>query len=150
MKKSALSILVVFCLVIGLSVQVTSKQAQQPPQQKPEDIQKNLVLVEKTQPAPEKMKAGLESITAKDSITLLTYIASDLMEGRETTTRGYRLAAEYAASLLTLWKLKPGGDQPSMGRMMMGMPFGPEQPRQTPPERSYLQEFGMKELTGST
>ena len=81
---------------------------------------------------------------------MLTYIASDLMEGRETTTRGYRLAAEYAASLLALWKLNPGGDQPGMGRMMMGMPFGPDRPPQTPPGRSYLQEFAMKETTDST
>jgi len=146
MKKSALSILVVFCLVFGLSAQAPPQQSQQ---QKPEDIQKNLVLVEKTQAVPDRMKAGFESITAKDSITLLTYIASDLMEGRETTTRGYQLAAEYAASLLALWKLKAGGDQPIMGRMMMGMDFGPDQPRQAP-ERSFLQEFAMKEITDSS
>jgi Peptidase family M28 len=148
MKKSALAVFIVLCLVFGLSAQ--TQHAQQPPQQKPEDIQKNLVQVEKTQVVPDKMKPGFESITAKDSIAMLTYIASDLMEGRETTTRGYRLAAEYAASLLALWKLKPGGDQPSMGRMMMGLPFGPEGPRQTPPERSFLQEFAMREITDST
>jgi hypothetical protein len=146
MKKPALTILVVFCLVFGLRAQ---SPPQQSPQQKPEDIQKNLVQVEKTQAVPDKMKTGLESITAKDSITLLTYIASDLMEGRETTTRGYQLAAEYAASLLAIWKLKAGGDQPMMGRMMMGMGFGPDQPRQTP-ERSFLQEFAMKEITDSS
>jgi len=146
MKKSALTILVVFCLVFGLSAQAPP---QKPPQQKPEDIQKNLVQVEKTQPVADKLKAGFDSITAKDSITLLTYIASDLMEGRETGTRGYRLAAEYAASLLALWKLKPGGDQPTMGRMM-GMGFPPDQPPQTPQERSFLQEFAMKETTDST
>lgn len=148
MKKSALSVLVVFCLVFGLSAQVPSQPAQQSQQPKPEDIQKNIVQVEKTQTVPDKTKAGFETITAKDSITLLTYIASDLMEGRETTTRGYQLAAEYAASLFALWKLKAGGDQPIMGRMMMGMGFGPDQPRQAP-ERSFLQEFAMKEITDS-
>lgn len=147
MRKSALSVIIVFCLVLGLSAQAPPPQ--QSPQQKPEDIQKNLVQVEKTQPVADKLKAGFESITAKDSIAMLTYIASDLMEGRETSTRGYRLAAEYAASLLALWKLKPGGDQPAMDRMMMGLPFGPERPRQTPPERSFLQEFVMKETTDS-
>ena len=147
MKKLALSILIVFGLVFFLSAQTLPPQKAQP---KPEDIQKNLVLVEKAQPVPDKLKAGFDSITANDSITVLTYIASDLMEGRETTTRGYRLAAEYAASLMGLWKLKPGGDQPGMGRMMMGMPFGPDRPPQTPPQRSYLQEFAMKETTDST
>ena len=146
MKKSALSIFVMFCFVFGLSAQTPPQQAQEP---KPEDIQKNLVLVEKTQPVPEKLKAGFESITAKDSITLLTYIASDLLEGRDTATRGYQLAAEYAASLMALWKLKPGGDQPAMDRTMMGMRFGQEPPRQAP-ERSFLQEFAMKETTDST
>ena len=146
MKKSPLTILIVFCLILGLSAQTPPPQKAQP---KPEDIQKNLVQVEKTQPVPDKLKAGFESITAKDSIAMLTYIASDLMEGRETTTRGYRLAAEYAASLLSLWKLKPGGDQPGMDRMMMGMRFGPDQPPQTPPQRSFLQEFAMKETTDS-
>ena len=146
MKKSALTILVVFCLVFGLSAQAPPQQSKH---QKPEDIQKNLVLVEKTQAVPDKMRTGIESITAKDSITLLTYIASDLMEGRETTTRGYQLAAEYAASLLALWKLKAGGDQPMMGRMMMGMVLGSDQPRQAP-ERSFLQEFAMKEITDSS
>jgi len=146
MKKSPLTILIVFCLILGLSAQTPPPQKAQP---KPEDIQKNLVQVEKTQPVPDKLKAGFESITAKDSIALLTYIASDLMEGRETTTRGYRLAAEYAASLLSLWKLKPGGDQPGMDRMMMGMRFGQDQRPQTPPQRSFLQEFAMKETTDS-
>src|SRR4030065_2801329 len=101
MKKSSLTILIVFCLVLGAGTQTPPQQSQQP---KPEDIQKNLVQVEKTQAVPDKMKAGFESITAKDSITLLTYLASDLMEGREPTTRGYQLAAEYAASLLALWR----------------------------------------------
>jgi len=146
MKKPQLTILIVFCLVFGLSAQAPSQQAQQP---KPEDIQKNLVQVEKTQPVQDKLKAGFESITAKDSVAMLTYIASDLLEGRDTATRGYQLAAEYAASLMSLWKLKPGGDQPGMDRMMMGMRFGQEPPRQAP-ERSYLQEFAMKETTDSS
>lgn len=147
MKKTILAVLLSFCLVLGLSAQTPPPQKEQA---QTEDIQKNLVLVEKPQTVMDKMKAGFESITAKDSITMLTYIASDLMEGRDTATRGFQLAAEYAASLFALWKLKAGGDQPMMGRMMMGMGFGPDQPRQTPPERSYLQEFALKETTDSS
>lgn len=147
MKKTILAVLLAFCLVFGLSAQTPPPQKQQA---QAEDIQKNLVLVEKTQPVPDKMKPGLETITAKDSITMLTYLASDLLEGRDTATRGYQLAAEYAASLMSLWKLKPGGDQPRMDRMMMAMRFGQEPARQTPPERSYFQEFAMKETTDSS
>jgi hypothetical protein len=144
MKRPVLAVLVVFILFLGLSAQTP------PPQQpKPEDIQKNLVQVEKTQPVADKLKPGFDTITAKDSITMLSYLSSDLLEGRETTTRGYRLAAEYAASLMALWKLQPGGDQPMMDRMMM-FRFGPEQAPRTPPGRSYLQEFAMKETTDST
>src|SRR4030066_480014 len=36
-----------------------------------------------------------------------------------------------------------------MGRMMMGMGFGPAQPPPAP-ERSFLQEFAMKEITDSS
>ncbi len=147
MKKPVLSILVVFILVFSLGAQAPQPQAQQP---KPEDIQKNLVLVEKPQAIPETLKKGFETITSKDSITLLTYLSSDLMEGRETATRGYQLAAEYAASLFSLWKLKPAGDQPSTGRRGMMMARGRGQAPTAPRERSYIQEFALKEITEST
>ncbi len=146
MKKPVLACLLTFCLVFSLG-------AQNPPPQKEqaqtEDVQKNLVLVEKPQPVTDKMKAGFESITAKDSIAMLTFIASDLLEGRDTASRGYELAAEYAASLMRLWKIKPGGDMPGMGAMNLARYFGEQTPR-TPPERTYFQEFAMKETTDST
>jgi len=147
MKKAVLSVLVIFVLAFGLSGQAT-QQAQQP---KPEDVLKNLVLVEKPQAVPDKMKTGFDSITAKDSLAMLTYISSDLMEGRETTTRGYQLAAEYAASLFTLWKLKPAGDQPGMGRMgFRGFDRGADASRAAPQEKSFLQELALKETTDSS
>jgi hypothetical protein len=139
MKKKILIALFVVATMFYL-------QAQQPPQQqmKLEDVQKALSLVDKAQPAPDKYKAGLEAITAKDSLAMLSYIASDWMEGRETGTRGYSIAAEYAASLFKLWGVKPAGDMPSGGggqRGMGGPPAGqPAQPR----ERSYFQEFALK------
>ncbi len=138
MKKSVISILIVVTMVFAL-------KAQAPQQPKPEDILKNLVLVEKVQAAPERMKAGFDSITAKDSLTMLSYISSDLAEGRETATRGYQLAAEYAASLLSLWKLKPAGDVPGMGRMMF-RGRGLEGAQMPPQEKSYFQELVMKEI----
>ncbi len=146
MKKTILAALLAFCLVLGLSAQTPPPQKQQA---QAEDLQKNLVLVEKPQPVTDKVKVGFESITAKDSIAMLTYIASDLLEGRDTATRGYELAAEYAASLLRLWKVKPGGDMPGMGAMNLARYFGEQTPR-TPPERGYLQEFAMKETTDSS
>jgi Zn-dependent M28 family amino/carboxypeptidase len=142
MKKHFLAVVLVF-------VSLAMLQAQAPPQQqmKPEDVQKALCLVDKPVPAPDKFKAGLEAITAKDTLAMLTYISSDLLEGRETATRGYALAAEYAASLFKLWGVKPAGDMPRMGGFRMGGGRG-QQP-QAPRERTYFQDFAMKETTDS-
>ncbi len=137
MKKAFACLFLCLILVLGVT-------SQTPPQPKPEEILKNLVLVEKPEPVPEPMKAGFDSITARDSLALLAHISSDLMEGRETATRGYHLAAEYAASLFKLWNVKPAGDTPASSRMgFMGMGNQPS----APPERGYLQEFAMKEVS---
>ncbi len=123
--------------------------AQVPPQQqqmKPEDVQKSLSLVEKPQPAPDKYQPGLAAITAKDTMAMLNFVASDTLEGRETATRGFQTAAEYAASLLKLWGVKPAGDMPGFrgGFRMFG---SPQQRPATPPERTYFQEFALKKVT---
>ena len=78
MKKKILIALFVVATMFYL-------QAQQPPQQqlKLEDVQKALSLVDKAQPAPDKYKAGLEAITARDSLAMLAFMSSDWMEGRE-------------------------------------------------------------------
>jgi Peptidase family M28 len=142
MKKNALAVVLVFAMLIGLRAQGPPPQQQM----KLEDVQKALCLVDKPQPAPDKFKAGLEAITAKDTLAMLTYISSDLMEGRETGTRGYAQAAEYAASLLKMWGVKPAGDMPmAMGGFRMG--GGRSQAPQTPQERTYFQDFAMKETT---
>jgi hypothetical protein len=138
MTKKLVPLVLVFALIIGLRAQGPPPQQQM----KLEDVQKALSLVDKAQPAPDKFKPGLEAITAKESIAMLTYIASDLLEGRETATRGYALAAEYAASLFKLWGVKPAGDMPVMagGFRMRGGPAP-----QTPRERTYFQDFAMRE-----
>ena len=145
MKKPVMAVLLFAVLAFTISAQVPPQQ----PQPKPEDLAKNLVLVEKAQSVPDFMKAGFESITAKDSIAMLGYLASDLLEGRETGTRGYQLAADYAASLFALWKLKPAGDLPSrgFGRRMMG---GPAPQSANPPEKTYLQDFALQETSESS
>jgi len=144
MKKPALAVLLVAFLAFSLSAQAPQQQ----PQPKPEDLAKNLILVEKAQSAPDSMKAGFEAITAKTSIAMLSYLASDLLEGRETGTRGYQLAADYAASLFALWKLKPAGDLPprAFGRRMMA----PAPQSANPPEKTYLQDFALQETIESS
>ncbi len=138
MTKKLVPLVLVFALIIGLRAQGPPPQQQM----KLEDVLKALSLVDKAQPAPDALKPGLEAITAKDTLAMLAYISSDLMEGRDTGTRGYAQAAEYAASLLKMWGVKPAGDMPVMtGGFRMRGPQAPQAPR----ERTYFQEFTMKD-----
>jgi hypothetical protein len=138
MKKSFLTILLVVALVL-------STGAQSPPQkQSQEDMEKNLVLVDKPQAVPDSMKAGFEAITADNVMALLTFISSDLLDGRDTASRGYKIAAEYAASLFKFWGIKPAGDMPSRGRFR-GMTRGAG--GATQPKRTYLQEIVFRETS---
>lgn len=52
---------------------------------------------------------GLESITANDLRSHLMFLASDELEGRETTFRGQKVAAQYIASVFRKLNLKPAG-----------------------------------------
>jgi len=140
MRKNILIALFVFGMIFSLQAQAPQQQ-----QMKLEDVQKALNLVDKPQPVPEKYKAGFDAITANDSLAMLTYIASDSMEGRETGTHGYAMAAEYAASLLKMWGVKPAGDMPSFGGGRGGARGGA--PAANPPARTYFQEFGLKTVT---
>jgi len=144
MKKPAFTLLVSLMVILSVSAQT------QAPAAKPDDRIKNLDLVAKIEPVPGTFKAGFESISARDSLAMLSFIASDLMEGRETGTRGYQAAAEYAASLFGLAKLKPVGDAAPrpMGGMMQ-MLAGSQAPPKAP-EITYLQEFPLVETTESS
>ncbi|MCX7975377.1 MAG: M20/M25/M40 family metallo-hydrolase [Candidatus Aminicenantes bacterium] len=141
---------VISWLILGLFV-ICSGGLPQPTgqsQAKPEDLLKNLVLVEKVAEVPAKMKIGLESIKPKESLAMLTYLASDLLEGRETGTRGYQLAAEYVASLFSLWNIQPAGDRQT-GLSGRFSPLASDQ-AQAQPQRSYFQEVVLKEIAESS
>lgn len=131
-----------------IAIAFLSLEAQVPPQEKLklEDVQKALSLVDKPQPAPDKYKAGLDAITAKDTMAMLSFVSSDWMEGRETATRGYAIAADYAASLFKLWGVKPAGDMPGFGGGRRGF-GGPSAAPANPPERTYFQEFALKSVS---
>jgi hypothetical protein len=144
MRKNVFAVVLVFSLLLGLRAQGPPPQQQM----KLEDVQKALCLVDKPQPAPDRFKPGLEAITAKDTLAMLSYVASDLLEGRDTASRGYALAAEYAASLFKMWGVKPAGDMPMM-QMGFRMGGGRGQAPPAPRERTYFQEFTMKEVSDS-
>lgn len=137
----------VFLVALVLACVSMPTRAQMPPQQplKPADVQKALCLVEKAEPVPQKYRAGVAAITPRETMAMLAYVASDGMEGRDTGSRGYALASDYAASLLKMWGVAPAGDMPPAlppGRAMFGA-AAPKAPR----ERSYFQEITFKETS---
>lgn len=139
MRKFALTVFVAVALVLSAAAQTPPA-----PQGKAEDFAKNLVKVAKPEAPPADIKAGFDTIGAKSSLSMLSFIASDLLEGREAGTRGYQLAAEYAASLFGLWALTPIGDMATrpfnMAQFFSGATTSPR-----PAEKTYWQEFPLVE-----
>jgi hypothetical protein len=140
MKKMLLFILILSLLPYSLAIGQQEKAEEKP------DPMKNFSLVDETQPVPEKVKVGFESITGKDAITYLKFLSDDLLEGRDTASEGYDIAALYAATMFELWGIKPAGDmvRPPMDfrRMMQG-----QQPAQA--KKSYFQNIAFLETLGS-
>jgi hypothetical protein len=141
MRKPLLFI-IIFCFLAFSSLVGQQQKAEEKP-----DPMKNFSLVTETKPVQEKVKVGFESITGQDAVTYLKFISSDLLEGRETASEGYDIAAQYAASLFELWGIKPAGD-PERRRMSMRMMFQPPQ-KPSAPKRSYLQNIPFIETLGS-
>jgi Zn-dependent M28 family amino/carboxypeptidase len=124
-----------------------SLHAQAPaPQRTLADVQKALSLVEKPEPVPAKYRTGFDAITARENMAMLTFISSDWMEGRDTASQGYALAADYIASLFKMWGVKPAGDMPTGGGARGGGARGGGAAA-APRERSYFQEITFKETT---
>jgi hypothetical protein len=142
MKKFALAVLIAVALVFSATAQTA--QTATAPQTKAEDFTKTLVKVAKPEAPPADIKAGFDTIGAKASLSLLTFIASDLLEGREAGTRGYQLAAEYAASLFGLWGLTPIGD-PAPRSFTMAQYFSGANALAAPAGKTYWQEFPLVE-----
>lgn len=140
MKKSVFTIVLLFALVIGTGAQMGGQQSA-------EELEKNLVLVDKPQAVPDSMKAGFDTISVDNCLALLTYLSSDLLEGRDTGSRGYKLAADYAASLFKIWGLEPAGDMPAPVRGFRSM-RGQAPPQ--PAKRTYFQEVVFRETSNVT
>jgi Zn-dependent M28 family amino/carboxypeptidase len=55
-------------------------------------------------------RRAAEQITAAQLKDYLTFVASDLMEGRDTPSRGLDLTAQFIAMNLSRWGIRPAGD----------------------------------------
>jgi hypothetical protein len=137
MKKCFLASFILTALILTTNAQVPAK----PPAMKLEDVQKALILVDKPQPVPDEWKAGFDLLTPASTLAMLSFASSDWMEGRETGSRGFLLASDYAVSLFKMWGLKPGGDMaPAMYRFQDG------QITQTPGGRTFFQDYPLREV----
>ena len=56
------------------------------------------------------VERGLQAITEDAIKAQLGFLSSDWMEGREAGEKGEYLAADYIASMLQSYGIKPGGD----------------------------------------
>jgi len=92
------------------------------------------------------VEKGLAAITKEAVQAQLEFLSSDWMEGREATTKGEFMSADYIASMFKVYGLKPAGDDvmPSFsGRRPSGQPPG-GQPGQMPRvqmTKSYFQNI---------
>jgi hypothetical protein len=91
-------------------------------------------------------EAGLRTIT-KDAVKgQLEFLASDLLEGRATATRGEYLAGDYIASIFKMNGVQPYGDSEfsRSGRGTMSFRRQNSGPN-VPPARTYFQNMNMIE-----
>lgn len=138
MKKTVLFAIIL--ILFSFSVLI----GQQKSEQEKTDPMENLSIVTEPRPVPEPMKIGFDSITGKDAIAYLTFLASDSLQGRDTASLGYDIAAEYVASMFTLWGIKPAGDfiRPTrQGRFRT-----PSQAQTQKPKRGYFQNIAFREI----
>lgn len=99
------------------------------------DQWKDFVISEETIPVPGFMKTGFDSIKQDEVAVYLRFISSDLMEGRDTASRGFGMASEFAAVLFSLWGIEPAGDRSATnGRRS---------------DKGYFQDIEMKEVLSS-
>jgi hypothetical protein len=141
LKRSSLLVIILYFVMLSFVLGQQEKTEQKP------DPMKNFSIVTETQPPPEKVKVGFESITGMDAVTYLEFISSDLLEGRDTASQGYDIAAHYAAGMFKLWGLEPAGDIIRPRFDFRRMMRGEQAPSET--KRSYFQNIAMIEVLGN-
>ena len=67
----------------------------------------------KAAPVSLALQRGVDTITAAQLKDYLSFIASDVMEGRDTPSRGLDTTAQFLAMNLSRWGFKPAGDDGS-------------------------------------
>ncbi len=93
-----------FIFIVALTTQATSQQRKAKPT-------KRRAATAKAKPAyPASYQMALDAISEDSLKGHLSFIASDLLEGRDTPSRGLELAAEYIAAQFRRAGIEPAGD----------------------------------------
>jgi hypothetical protein len=87
---------------------------------------------------PALIKRYQQTITPEALASRLYFLASDLFEGRETTTRGQKLAAQYLASQYRLLGLQPKGTGKGTDALSPAAYFQPFTVYQRTPKETHL------------
>src|ERR1043165_3046659 len=87
---------------------------------------------------PALIKRYQQTITPEALASRLYFLASDLFEGRETTTRGQKLAAQYLASQYRLMGLEPKGNAKDVDALSPAAYFQPFEVYRRTPQETHL------------
>ncbi len=92
------------------------------------------------------VEKGLAAITKEAVQGQLEFLSSDWMEGREATTKGEFMAADYIASMFKVYGIKPAGDfaMPAFSGRRTASPQRGQRP-QFQPSRTYYQNINFIE-----
>ena len=135
-----------FCVIVMWLLPLPIFSQARPPEQ-PADPLADFSQVEKPTPVREFLRPGFESITGADALALIRFLSADCLQGRETAETGYDVAAEYVASLLSLWNVRPAGDAMSVSPAARSFARA-ESSRD--PQPGYFQVMAIKEVRDET
>lgn len=128
-----------------VSQEHVSREHNQKTEKEKKEALRNFSVIEEVHPVPENLKAGFESITGKDVEAYVKFLASDLLEGRDTASRGYDIASEFVAAMFSLWGIQPAGDFPVKSERFDFFSFESNKGGKKK-VRSYFQEIEMREV----
>ncbi len=91
----------------------------------------------------ESFKKGLDAITVDAVKGELEFLASDWMEGRQTSQKGSFMAADYIASMFKIYGVKPAGDFQDLPRQRSFVMGGRGRFGRPEQVRTYFQNFPL-------
>lgn len=147
-KLCLANMFIIFILVhlVIFSFSLSGQESKGKVEKDEKDAAKNFSIVTEVQAVPAHLKAGFESITGKDAGKFLQFLSADSLEGRETASKGYEVAAEFVGVMFGLWGIQPAGDFPVKKPGPENFFSQPNGSKEEKKERGYFQEMEIREL----